>query len=357
MGLLEKIINKQIQEEKKTYTRAEIQSLLRKAEQVLTGGSDNIRIDKKKTVNNFTSAIKDFKKKKKNLSVPLDIFNLFLENFKLTKGALFILNQASENFTVWALAGYDYTTANRLRIPDHDAKDIFGEERKSILLNGNLLQKISKYFSSREFSNLNSALFIPFFTRNNDLFAFLMFSQSIDDDETFSDILSHYDVFYSTINSALLHFFTTIKINPNHPVFIQQGNTYNAIKDAIEKYGYSNLFVVFFNSSKFLNYVSGIIDTNFKNNFYNNIIDIFSSFISNNGNIFIIDNNTISILKDAPSLSDKDMITHQISFFIRNLVTSDRDNKRVLEEQKIKDLIRVFHLPKENDALKQFLND
>ncbi|MCL2481473.1 MAG: hypothetical protein FWF38_07165 [Spirochaetaceae bacterium] len=360
MGLLEKIINKRIQEEEKTYTRAEIRSLLKKAEHSISG-SDNTT-DKKKKLDNFDSLIKNFKKKKKKLSAPLDIFNIFVEYFSLTKGSLLILNQASENFTVWALAGYDYTTANRLRIPEQDIKNIFLEEKKPLLLNGDLLQKINKYLSSREFANLDSILLIPFFTNNDNIFAFLMFSQTTYD-TTFSDILGHYDFFYPVLNNALLHFFNTIKISPNPAIFIQHDNIYSSIEKSIEKHGYANPFVAFFDSSKFLDSVSGIIDKNFKTNFYNNIIDLFSSFASNNGNIFIIDNNTISILKDAPSLNDKEMIAYQISFFIKNLIPQPLSNQpntkpgKESGDQEIKNLIKVFHLPEEDDILKQFLND
>lgn len=54
MGLLEKIINKQIQEEEKTFTKAELQSLLRRAEHILSGSdSDNTEADKKKKNRQF----------------------------------------------------------------------------------------------------------------------------------------------------------------------------------------------------------------------------------------------------------------------------------------------------------------
>ena len=352
MGLLEKIINKEIHEEKKQYTKAEIQSFFKKVENILSS-SDNIETDQKKKIENFSSVIKKFKKKKKNLSAPLDVFNIFVDYFSLAKGSLLILNQSCEYFSAWALAGYDYTTANRLRIPEQDVKNIFSEETKPLVLNSKLLKKINKYFSSREFANLDSVLFIPFFTNNNDLFAFLMFSDFSGpaNDKTFSDILNNYDIFYPVLNDALLHFFNSIKINPNPAIFIKHDKIYGAIKESIKKYNYSNPFVLFFDGNKFLDSVSGVIDKNFKNNFYNNIIDLFSSFVSNNGNIFIADNNTISILKDAPSLNDKDMIAYQISFFIKNLIPQP------LDDQAINSLITVFRLPEEDDTLKQFLND
>ncbi|MCL2705458.1 MAG: hypothetical protein FWE72_04530 [Spirochaetaceae bacterium] len=358
--MLELILNRQIQEVKKTYTRAELSSLLKKARNLLSD-PDSTEADKKKKIDSFDSILKSFKKKKKKLSAPLDIFNIFVEYFTLTKGSLLILNQASENFTVWALAGYDYTTANRLRIPEQDIKNIFSEEKKPLLLDDNLLQKIKKYFSSREFSNLESMLLIPFFTVNNDLFAFLMISKSAYD-TAFSDILNYYDNFYPALNDALLHFFNTIKINPNPAIFVQYNKIYNTIEESIEKYNYSNPFVAIFDSSKFLDSVSDLIDKNFKTNFYNNIIDLLSSFVSNNGNIFIA-NNTISILKDAPSLNDKDMIAYQISFFIKNLIPQPLNNQekskpnKESEDQELKNLIKVFHLPEENYILKQFLND
>ena len=361
MGLLEIILNKQIQEKQKAYTRSEKQSLFKKAGHLLSG-SDNLETGQKKKIDNFNSVIKSFKKKKKKLLVPLDIFNIFVEYFSLKKGSLLILNQSAENFTVWALAGYDHTTSNRLRIPDEDVKNIFLEETKPLILNDNLLQKINKYFSSREFANLDSVLLIPFFTSNNEIFAFLMFSQS-DDDKTFSDILNYYDVFYPVLNNALLHFFNTIKINPNPAIFIHHDSIYNIITESIEKYGYSNPFVAFFDGNKFLDSISGIIDKNLKNSFYNNIIDLFSSFVFNNGNIFITDNNTIAILKDAPSLNDKDMIEYQLSFFIKNLIPDSTRNQANSEQditsadEEIKNLIKVFHLPDESNTLKQFLND
>ncbi|MCL2792368.1 MAG: hypothetical protein FWD87_04685 [Spirochaetaceae bacterium] len=364
MGLLEKILNKQIQKEKKTYTKSELQSLLKKANQLLSGSDSKSR--KKKTVS-FDFLIKNFKKNKKNLSVPLDILNIFTEHFDLKKGSLFILNQASENFTVWALTGYDYTTANRLRIPDQDVKEIFGEEKKILSLSDSSLKKIKKYFSSREFANFGSVHLIPFFTENNELFAFLLLSQTATV-KAFSNILNCYDVFYPVFNDALLHFFSTIKINPNPAIYIKHSNIYTTIEESIEKYNYSNPFILFFDSNKFLDSVSNIIDKNFKNNFYNNIIDLLSSFVSNNGNIFIIDNNTIFILKDAPALNDKDMLAYQISFFIKNLIPqpfptgegrkqASTKKRNTFGEQEIKNLIKVFHLPEENDTLKQFLND
>ena len=361
MGLLEKILNKKIREKEKTYTKSELQSLFKKAMHTLSDSDDNNTEKDKKKKHNFDFAIKKIKKNKKKLSAPLDVFNLFIESFELTKGSLFILNQASENFTVWALTGYDYTTANRLRIPDHDVKNIFSEEKKPFRLNADSFKKIKKYFSSREFANLESIILIPFFTNNGELFAFLMFSHT-NDDTTFSDILNCYDTFYHSINDSLLHFFDTIKISSNTAIFIQHNKAYSAIEKAVKQNGYSNPFIAFFNINKFLDSVSDIINKNFKNNLYNNIIDLLSSFASSNGNIFIIDKHRISILKDAPALNDKEMIAYQISFFLSNLIPQPLSNQastrhdKALDEQKIKNLIEVFHLPKENDTLKQFLN-
>lgn len=114
---------------------------------------------------------------------------------------------------------------------------------------------------------------------------------------------------------------------------------------------YSNFFAVVFDAGGFFSFIDKHFDLGLHSSFYNILINLFSSFASDAGKIFILDKYRICILKDAPSLNDKDIMAHQIVFVLKSLIPVKIDNIAALNT-----FISVFHLPADNVILKDFIN-
>ena len=344
MGLLEKIVNQQIQIDRQ-QEHVKQQSLFKKAETLLSGDKAP---DKKKNLINIESEITRLKKKNKGLSAPFEIFNFFIDYFGLKKGALLIRDSSTGYFTTWAVTGYDYTTTNRMIIPYDKVFELISsniKDKKHLLIDIKALFSFEKYFSTREFANIENVLLIPFYTTDNKPFAFLFFSDLIYHENDYSKIINNYSLYFQPFKDLLFNFYKNIRLKPDTSFFIPKKQAYNSImKIKAENEGYSNYFVALFD----INHLVTSLEDEYNSSFHNNLIRLFSSFILNSGKILILDNNMICLVKDAPSLNDKQLIAHQILLVVKNMIPG-----RYFDST---NLITVFHLPADNDAMKDFLN-
>ncbi|MDX9801658.1 MAG: hypothetical protein RBT69_10020 [Spirochaetia bacterium] len=345
MGLLEKIINQQIQSDKDIeYSKQ--QSLLKKAEFFLSG---EYAPDKKKNQTIIETEVTRLKKKNKGLSAPFEIYNFFIDYFGIKKGALLVRDSNTDFFTTWSVSGYDYTTTNRMNIPSNEVFELISSnmmiEEKAFILKSKSLYTFEKYFSSREFANIESALIIPFFTTDEKPFAFLFFSDLFYLDKNYSNIMNYISLFYQPFKKLLFDFYKNVRLKPDSSFFIPRKSVYNSImKIASENEGYSNYFVALFDTNNFV----ASLKEEYNSSFHNNLIRLFSSFILNSGKILILDDNMICLVKDAPSLNDKQLFAYQILLVIENMIPGKKLDST--------NLITVFHLPADNDLMKDFLN-
>ncbi len=353
MGLLEKIINQQIQKDKHILT-TDSQSLLKKAESLVSSSVTEKELDKKKNLDTFESEIIKLKKKKKNLSGPFEIFDYFIEYFNLTKGALLVYDDSSECFSTWSITGYDYTTANRLNIPFRDAESLINSgispDEKYIILKNNLSAQLRKYFSSREYGILESLLIIPFYSLDKRLYSFILISDLGALNRDYNVILDYYGIFYPVFNDFLYYFYKNIRLQPDNGLFISGKNALETINDLIRNnLDYSNYFAAVFDINNFYNILQNKYNFHLQSSFQNNLIRLFSAFASGNGHILILDNNKICIVKGSTALNDKQIIAHQIMVVIKSLIPVYDNNDSM-------DVVKVFHLPADNEILKDFFN-
>lgn len=212
---------------------------------------------------------------------------------------------------------------------------------------------LKKYFSSREYDLLSSVLVIPFFSDDNKLFSFLLVSEekSIDSSE-FDNIVQQKPSFYPVFREHILYFYRNVNLKHDNAVFLPADQAFKQIEDLMGKnQNYSNFFAAVFDAGGFFSFLDKNFDLGLHSSFYNILINLFSSFASDAGKVFILDKYRICILKDAPSLNDKDIMAHQIIFVLKSLIPVKVDNIAGLST-----FISVFHLPADNVILKDFIN-
>ena len=128
-------------------------------------------------------ALAELEEASAGIEFPLKLFEVLKRDLVLDKAALFLLDSAEDSFLPWALSGFDKTTSNRLRIPSAFLKDNFPDRNAEIgLLEKQQLSALKNYFSIREFSVIEKALFTIYYHKER---PFGLFAAFFSEDDSF----------------------------------------------------------------------------------------------------------------------------------------------------------------------------
>lgn len=281
-------------------------------------------------------------KSRKDFYSPFRIFDIFTQCFNINKGALFILDNSTKTYNMYGYIGYDCTTVNKLFIPEQIGENICNSNEKPFLLDQKDFSLLKNYLSSREYGNLDSVLVIPFFTDDFKLSSFMIVSHAICQKE----ICSFHEIYYPICKVFLSYFYSNIKLKPDKGIYLPWKKIISKIENIVkDESTTSKYFATLFDMNMFIE----LAEKNLNCNFHNNLLKLFSSFISDKGKLFIGDGNRICLLSTSPIIYDKKLIAHQIMVVIKNLIPID-------DNLKSEDFIQVFHLPEDITNFKDYLN-
>ena len=351
MGLIDKVLNTNVKKDKNPLEYKN--SLLRKAENVLSGDNPdntNTEYKKKKIKLLIDSFFSEIYSDEFNLTIPIKTFNFYKQSFGLVKGAVLFSDESSNIFLPWISTGYDRTTSSRLRLSLADLTSFADNSfSRPFFIPKSNKSFLKKYFSSREHGLLDDILIIPYSDNNNNLVAFIIVTELSSFFTTYEDLLKYSAFFLKKSKSTIINFCSSRKKVKDSSLYL----TKDSIMKEVSSYSKENkknkiFFILFINAEsivkKLFSLSNDIITTGFSMEIYR----IFSALTQNGGKIFILPDNSFFLIINSSVLIDKELLKHQISILLRNLVPDFNDTNS--------DFINIFSYPADTGILEDFIN-
>lgn len=312
MGLLEIILNKNIESQKRSIGEEEKEekSLLLKANEVLDFSEEDLK-EKEFDLPLFSSQLKEIKN---DIARAGRIFALLKEHLCIKKGALLIAVPKKNHFIPYASAGYDETTKNRLKITFEAKKSLLSIPGK-YLFSKKELSSIRSAFSLREFAILEKAILFPIVHDDTDIGLILI--SDIGGNVVSDHYLSFLKKAAEFISPALMREIPDLTDEGYKTDMRGLKNFYDSFT-AGKTVGETSYFIDFCVSELDRQLKKSEEEISFPR-VKTEIINILNALTGGKGKIFSCKNRIILIF-DSKSIRDKNLLAHQFSLSIKRVI-------------------------------------